>query len=128
MILGAVRNIFLVLGSYLLGYFLAIPFGAILALVLDIGGSFLGSGFEYFMFGFPLGVTVLICFLFSIYGDRYKFWWVGLALVPVIWFQVQLAPVLVLGLLIAGGISWWLGTLANKALWKLAPGVMAKIG
>ena len=127
MVLRIAKNSFLVLISLAGSHFLAIPFGMLLSAVLGLGGSFGGNTLEYYMFGLPIAATVLLIFLFSTLGDEYKRWWIGLALLPIIWFESQLAPILLPCSLFFGAIAWGLGYLANKTLKKMVPRFMGRI-
>lgn len=121
------KNILLVLIIVIGSHFLAGTSGLALAQFLNIGGSIGGNILEYYMFGFPVTYFFLTFLSFSLFGDKNKYWWIGIILVPALLFEVRLAPVLIIFSFIFALIAWLLGTIANKALLKLAPAFMAKI-
>ena len=87
------------------------------------------------IFGFDLSIVMwmlslyifFIVFLLIGFGSNHKLWWIGIALIPAILFEVLIDPLHIYFPIVLGLIAWGLGYLANKALWKLVPGVMAKI-
>ncbi len=127
MILKIAKNIVLIVIAAVAGHFLAVPFGAALSQILSIGGSYGGDVLEYYMFGVCISLTFFICLLFSTFGDKYKFWWTGVALLPVLWLEMQLAAILIIFSAIFGGIGWWLGRLLSGYLTKVAPSFMTKL-
>ena len=128
MLFGSIKNASIVIISGILGHFLATPFAALLAQILDIGGSFLGDTLEYYIFGLPMIVGFLLALFFQALGGKSKYVWLGITLIPIILFEVQLAPILVIYSIILIAVALGLGYFMSRTLWKLAPGVMAKIG
>ena len=70
------------------------------------------------VFGLPLAYIFFLTLLFSSFGDKYKYWWIGILLIPALWFEVYFDlphfyfPVL-LGLL-----GWGIGFGISKLLTK----------
>jgi len=128
MIFGILRNIVLLTLLIVASHLLAVPFGIVLSTVLDIGGSFAGDTFEYYMFGLPLAATFLLVFVFVIFGGKYKLWWIGIAAVPILWFEFELAPILFVFSVLLSAIGCWLGLQVSIYLRKTAPTFMLKIG
>lgn len=122
------RSFLVIVVSFAAAHFAAIPVSFVLLFFLDIGGSFMGGTIEYYMFGFPLAGSLFLGLLFSAFGDKYKLWWIGIALLPLLWFELQLASILIVFSAVLVLVGLWLGAMVNKALWKLMPKFMAKIG
>lgn len=86
-------------------------------------------------FGFDLGVLIWMLVIYSfftvafltMFGGRYKYWWMGVAVAPVIAFHFTVDMYHVFLIIVWTLIAWGLGTLAHKTLQKLAPAFMAKI-
>lgn len=93
------------------------------------GGSFIGTPDAWnWLIGYPLGLIFLLTFLMHAQGRKHVWWWNVIALVPAIAFEILFDPLHIYFPIVLGVVAWWLGTMANKALWKLAPGFMAKLG
>lgn len=78
--------------------------------------------------GYPIAVVFLLTLGTHALGGRHIWWWNIVPLVPVILFEFVLDPLHIYLPLSLGVIAWGIGKLANKALRKLTPGFMAKIG
>lgn len=86
-------------------------------------------------FGFDLGILVWIVFLYiffatillTVLGGRYKYWWIGISLLPAILFEIAIDPLHIYFPIILGLIAWGLGTMAHKVLQKLYPSFISKI-
>src|SRR3989344_5455454 len=93
------------------------------------GGSFIGSQDACnWIIGYPLGLVFLLTFLMHVQGEKNVWWWIGVALIPAVLFEVLFDPLHLYVPIALGLLGWGLGYLANKTLWKLAPGMMAKLG
>ncbi len=55
------------------------------------------------------------------------YWRTGIALISAFLFEVLIDPLHIYVPIILGDVAWGLGVLANKALWKIAPGLMTKL-
>ena len=124
-------RILLVVFSYMAMIFVAPYFGLMYEYFFPnaVGGTWIGAPSAWlWLIGYPLGLIFLLTFLMHFQGRRHVWWWNIIALAPAILFEVVLDPFHIYFPIILGVIAWRLGTLANKALWKRAPGVMAKIG
>lgn len=122
------RIIFIVL-SYVLAHYLSWYFGSIYFGVFPglLGGGFFPDDAAKSFMGISLALVVLSTFSLTAVGGRSIYWWIGIALIPAILFEVLIDPLHIYFPIILGLIAWGLGHIANKTLKKLAPGVMAKI-
>jgi len=118
----------LVVVSYVLAYFLGAYFGSIYAFLFpaSVTGS-LPDAAANWLIGAPTALVVFIFFFLISVGGKYKYWWMGVFLIPSIWFYVQFDLLHIYFPVLLGLIAWGLGTLANKTLKKLAPSFMARI-
>ena len=125
-----VIRIALVILSYVLAYYLSWYFGS---LYFSVFPSLLGGGFfpddaaKSFM-GISLALVALISLSITTVGGAHKYWWIGVALVPAILFEVVIDPLHLYFPIALGLIVWGLGKMANKTLRKVAPSFMSKIG
>ncbi|OHB20247.1 MAG: hypothetical protein A2854_04520 [Parcubacteria group bacterium RIFCSPHIGHO2_01_FULL_56_18] len=120
-----------VVGAYLLAYYFAAIFGNIYSILLPnvVNGSgfFFYSAFaEQWLAGLPLAALFFIALAQSVLGPRYLWWWIGLASIPTMLFQLAIDPLHIYFPIILGLIAWGLGTMANKMLQKFHPSFMAK--
>ena len=124
-------RLLVVVFSYLVTILSAVYFGMFYDYLApgSSGGSFIGAPNAWnWLIGYPLGLIFLLTLLVHSFGGKHVWWWNILALVPAILFELFLDLSHIYLPLLLGFIAWVLGTLVNKTLWKLAPGVMAKIG
>src|SRR3990167_2133336 len=125
-----VVRMLLVVFSYLATIFSAVYFGALYNFLTPgfSGGTFIGAQSAWdWLIGYPLGLIFLLTFLLHAQGHKHVWWWVAIATSPAILFELWLDPLHIYFPIALALMGWGLGYLANKALWKLAPGVMAKI-
>ena len=129
MTLTVTRAGFVIL-SYVLAYYLSWYFGTLYISIFSdiIGGTgFFPGDVARSLVGMPAALIVLVVSCITTVGGKHKYWWIGVALIPAILFELLIDPLHIYFPIILGVIAWGLGTLANKALHKLAPGIMAKI-
>jgi hypothetical protein len=122
---NAFRRITLIIFALLIGYYIAVPIQALYCSKLaTCTGGFFGFDFGILLWMmFPYGFVVTV--LYAICGEKY--WWAGIVLLPVVVIEIIIDPLHIYIPIIFGLIGWLLGTLTNKALWKLTPGFMSRI-
>lgn len=55
------------------------------------GGLFASyAAFGSIIIGFFVAFTIVLNLLFTSFGDKYKYWWIGILLLPVLWFVIKL--------------------------------------
>lgn len=116
--------------AYVLAYYVGIFFGMGYGLIFPKslgGGSLIPLDATQWFRGIPLSLIFFVVFSLNFLGGRNKWWWVSVALVPAILFEVLIDPLHLYVPIILGVIAWWLGTMANKGLQKIVPGFMSKI-
>ncbi len=115
--------------SYVLSYIVAPYFAYIYAMFSSdsLGGTFITPAAAEIIVGVPLGLIALLIFLLTGFGGNDRWWWIGVAVIPAVLFEILFDPFHIYFPIILGLIAWGLGYVANKTLWKLAPGIMAKI-
>lgn len=119
------------MAAYLLAFYLAGFFGAAYGIVFPKslgGGSLISVAATEWIRGISLGLIFLVTFGLSLSNGRNIWWWIGIAAAPAIIFEILLDPLHIYVPIILGLIAWQLGAMTNKALWKLVPGFMGKIG
>ncbi len=57
--------------------------------VTGLGGFFVPPFWYDFVDGFPLVHTFSLTLLFTAFGDRHKYWWIGVLLIPALWFEIS---------------------------------------
>jgi|SRR3989344_3179424 len=83
------KNIGLAILAGILGYVFGTLFGKIYFSFIQYYGSFLftkesaGS-----LIGFPMGILFFLPLFFTIFGDRHKYWWIGIAAIPAAAFLI----------------------------------------
>src|SRR5436190_942818 len=113
---GVLKNIGLLILTLILSYFLAGYFFSLYNYFWPShpSGFFAAyAAFGQFIAGFITAWTLLGCVCFSAFGDKYKYWWIGDLLLPVLWFVVQFdlshwyfyTSLAIVGWLIGHGIS-----------------------
>ncbi|PIR83996.1 hypothetical protein COU18_01140 [Candidatus Kaiserbacteria bacterium CG10_big_fil_rev_8_21_14_0_10_51_14] len=119
----------IVLVAYVLTYFLAQYLGALYALLFPeaVSTSFGSAAMVEWTVGLPITLVFLVTFLIHTLNGKHVWWWNIIALLPVILFEVVLDPLHLYVPLVIGALAWWLGKMANKGLWKLAPAFMARM-
>ena len=80
--------------------------------------------------GLLVGYFLFIPLILALLGTSGRTWWAIGLILPILGLSIyigvrssQLVPLIVIA-----AVGFLVGTLANKALWKFVPGVMAKIG
>lgn len=125
---GILWNLAGLLAAIILAYYLAESFRAIYCITMGTcTGGFFGFDLGVLRWG-SFGYIFFISLLLTSIGARMKYWWIGVALIPAALFEILIDPLHIYIPVILGLIACGLGTMVNKALWKLAPRFMAKIG
>lgn len=123
-------RLFLIVISYVFSYiFFARYFGNVYAYFFPeaISSSIVPSTIGAWMVGIPLSTIFLLTLLIHASGKKHAWAWIIIPLLPAILFQIAFDILHLYVPLLLGVFAWWLGTVANKALWKLAPGFMARL-
>lgn len=127
MLKGTLTNVTIIVIAAILAYYLAGPLQVFYCANIGI----CSGGF----FGFDLSIVLwlsytyvfLVTFILTSAGHRLRYWWIGVALIPILLFEILIDPPHIYFPIILGLVAWGLGYGANKALWKIAPGFMAKL-
>ncbi|MDO8435507.1 MAG: hypothetical protein Q7S89_02385 [bacterium] len=120
-----------IIAMYVLAYYVALYFGMAYGYLFPRslgGGSLIPVAATEWIRGISLALIFLIVLSFNLLKGKKKWWWVAIATSPAILFELWLDPLHIYVPIILALIGWGLGTLANKTLLKVVPGVMAKIG
>ena len=120
-------RLLLVIVSYVLAYFLGAYLGILYTFLFpaSVTGS-LPDAAANWLIGVPTALVVFIFFFLTLAGGKYKYWWIGISLIPAIWFYTMFDLLHIYFPIILGLIAWGLGTMANKMLQKFHPSFMAK--
>ena len=124
---SAIQNLACLIFASILAYFLAGPIqGIYCSGVGTCTGGFFGFDLSILAW-LPLTYIFFNILLFVNFEAKYKYIWIGISLLPALLFEVVVDPFHVYIPIVVGLIAWWLGTMANKALWKFVPSFMTKI-
>jgi len=108
------KNIMLCVAVAVVTILLSIPFGKLYLLLFPQHGEslFLSSALLDDLFsGIYWSYIFSLTFLFTAFGGKKKYWWVGILLLPVLWFVVKFDLAhwyFYVGLAVAGLIIGWL--------------------
>lgn len=82
-----IKNILFFIVVCVISYSFAGLFGQLYLTVFpyETAGSFLNATA---LIGFPLIYIFSLLFIFTTFGDTKKYWWIGIALVPAVLFEV----------------------------------------
>ena len=119
-----------IIAMYVLAYYVALYFGMAYGYLFPRslgGGSLIPVAATEWIRGISLALIFLTVLSFNLLKGKGKWWWITIASSPAILLELWLDPLHIYVPIALALIGWGLGYLANKALWKLAPGVMAKI-
>lgn len=122
-------NLLCIVVSILLSYLLSVHVGALYcAATGQCAAAYPSVGFTPYV-GFLLSYLFLIPFSLSTFGSSGKYWWLGIFVAPVFLWPLYLGVSFdnLISLVAVASIGFILGTIAHKALQKLAPAFMAKI-
>lgn len=72
-------------------YFLAETFGKFFSLFFSdaIGGEIIGTKNSQFFIGLPLSYIFFLILLLGGFGNSWKYWLIGVLLLPVLWFELK---------------------------------------
>ncbi len=109
------KNIGLLVGSIVLALLFGYYFGAIYFRFFPYYGGFFsfGPSFDQFLIGLPAAYLSFLFFLFTAFGDHHKYYWAGIAAIPVILLLIDAdttylfihIPFPIIGWLIGWGIN-----------------------
>ena len=76
----------------------------------NIGGS-LPTDFSEILLGTPLAYVFFLTLLFTAFGGkgRAKYWWIGILLIPALWFEINFDLMHLYVPLILGILGWLIG-------------------
>lgn len=70
------------------------------------------------VFGLPLAYTFFLPLLFTAFGDNKKYWWLGILLIPALWFEIYFDLSHLYFPLLLGLLGWAIGFGISKLLAK----------
>ena len=116
------KNIGLVLATGLLTYILAGQFGYFyhsifgLERSLGLGAFFSSNDLANFSAGLFPAFAFFITLLFTAWGDKYKYYWIGVLLLPVLWFVIKFDLAHWYFYLALALVGWAIGWIVNKSV------------
>lgn len=121
-------RVFLVVISYIFAYYFAVYFGALYSYFFpSVGTGLIPNSAANVLIGIPTALVFSVFFFLTAFGGKYKYWWIGIFLIPSAWFYLQFDLLHIYFPVILGLTAWGLGIVVNKTLHKLAPAFMARI-
>lgn len=112
------KNIFLVVLILIFSYFVT-PFlrGVFSNLYGTPSGLFSSYGeVALLSIGFVLVYIFLLFLIFTTFGDKYKYWWIGVLLIPALVFEVYFDIQHIYFPIILGVLGWGIGWGVRKIL------------
>ena len=102
------------------GSFLVSPyFGAVYAKLFPENlGAGLPTDFSEILLGTPLAYTFFLTLLFSAFGGKGKWWWIGILLIPALWFEVNFDLTHLYFPIALGILGWLIGFGIQKLIKK----------
>jgi len=100
------RNILLLATSIILSYLFSAEFGDLLNKTFDYSGTFLDFRS---VVGLPLAYIFFVSFMFTIFGDKKKYYWLGILLVPAAIIEFYFDSEIIYVPIILGALGWLLG-------------------
>ena len=105
------RNIGLLALSLFLSYLLAMYFGRFYSSLFPNVGGLLSVSQRVgdFLIGLPLSYTFFLVLLFTAFGDKKKWWWIGIGLIPALAFELYFDFAHIYFPVAIGLVAWLLG-------------------
>ena len=117
------KNILLIVVSLVVAYFLSPLFLKLYSYISPISapdGFFAPyEGMAQYLMGAIFGVILIFVLLFTAFGDKHKYYWFGVILLPVLWFVIKFDLThwyFYLTLAVAGWVvGWGIGKLFSRS-------------
>ncbi len=109
------KNIALILVCTLLSYFSAVWFGDVYEKITMDSGSYVDVRF---FSGFPLSYIFFLPLLFTAFGNKHKYWWIGLLSIPALAFEFYFDLSHIYIPIILALLGWAIGFGISKVLVK----------
>src|SRR3989338_4470755 len=104
------KDVLLLVASILCGYFLSMRFGILYDHLFPGSlGSGLSTDAAYSIFGTPLAYIFFLTLLFTTFGDKKKYWWIGILLIPALWFEISFDLQHLYFPILLGLLGWGIG-------------------
>ena len=114
------KNILLLVLVLVLSYFTAAFFGKLYYNFVPFEGGFFSGprSASEFLAGLSLAYLALVLFFYTGFGDNTRKWWIGILLVPVIFFELFFDLRHIYFPVILGLIAWMVGFGISKLMAK----------
>ena len=99
--------------SYYLSFFFGVFYSFFLNKSLHI--TLPANAFVSFV-GLPLAYIFFLTFLFTAFGDKHKYWWIGILLIPALWFEISFDLSHLYFPIAIGLLGWLIGLGISKLL------------
>jgi len=109
---NTVKNILILIIALAASYFLGFLFGRLyMTLIPNVNEGFFSfpSQAAEYIIGWPLSCIFFLLFLFTAFGGTKKYWWIGVALIPAILFEVTFDLQHIYFPVAIGLVGWLLG-------------------
>ncbi len=119
---GILKNVGVLILVLILTYFLGKFFYKIPgSYTQNYDGGFFGYGaIGVAVIGLFHAYTFFLSLLFSAFGDKYKYWWMGILLLPVLWFIIKLDLVHWYFYAVLAILGWFVGWSVHRFISKKA--------
>lgn len=108
------KNVLIFIVGFLIALFLSSMAGDYYRKLFG-GGTWVDLGT---VVGFPLAYIFFLTLLFTAFGDRHKHWWIGILLIPALWFELYFDLSHLYVPITLGLVGWLLGFGISKLLPK----------
>lgn len=118
-----------ILVSYVLSYLLSWYFGTLYFAVFPnlLGGGFFSDNAARSLVGLPLALIFLATLILTTIGRKHKYWWIGIALIPAILFEIAVDPIHIYFPIALGVVGWAAGLGVHKLLRLYTPGLLTRL-
>lgn len=115
-----IKKFFIIVFTLVLSYYTAPVSIEIYEFLFNMEGGFFFMDFSIIA-GIPLSYIFFLVLLFTVFGEKYKYLWMSILLIPAVIFEVYFDLLHIYFPIILGLIGWFLGWLILM-IWKKVRG------
>ena len=113
-----IKNILLLFLVLILSYFFSVYFGNLYKIITHDYGTWIDLSS---IVGIHYGYVFFLLFIFTVFGDSTKYWWIGILFIPTLIFETyfDLRYQYIYIPIVIGLIGWVIGFVISKIIDKL---------